>query len=58
VLFTGYNVVTGESVGLGGRGVAFVGVVLPISGGQIRAGGALINKGVRVTCGLYLLRSR
>lgn len=36
VLFTGYNVVTGESVGLGGRGIAFVGMVTPVSGGQIR----------------------
>jgi len=36
VLFTGRNVVTGERVGLGGRGVALIGMVTPISGGEMR----------------------
>jgi RHS repeat-associated protein len=52
VLLTGYNPVKNESVGLGGRGIAFVGMVVPgVSGGQIRAGGKLIGKGFRAVVG-------
>lgn len=44
VLLSGFNVITGERVGLGGRGIALIGAVTPVSGGQIRAGGAAIGK--------------
>ena len=36
VLLTGRNAITGDRVGIGGRAVAFAGMVTPASGGQIR----------------------
>lgn len=36
VVLSGYNAVTGERVGIGGRFIAFAGMVTPASGGQIR----------------------
>lgn len=49
VASTGYNAVTGTQVGWGGRGVAFVGAVTPVSGPQIRAGYTVIQGGMKVS---------
>lgn len=49
IVFTGYNAVTGDRVGLGGRSIAMIGMVTPIGSGQIRGGYAVIQKGLRVT---------
>src|SRR5690606_6768358 len=45
VLFTGKNHLTGESVGFGGRLVAFAGLVTPASGGQLRAASKFVAAG-------------
>ena len=44
-LLTGRNQVTGESVGVLGRIVAFVGLVTPATGGELRAAGAMLGGG-------------
>ena len=41
---TGTNPVTGKDVGLGGRGVALVGLTTPLTGGELRAGQAAIQQ--------------
>jgi hypothetical protein len=40
VVATGFNPVTGESVGVTGRLIALAGLVTPASGGEIRGAGA------------------
>jgi hypothetical protein len=42
--FSGENPLTGERVGLFGRGVAVAGALTPFSGGQIRGAGKLLEK--------------
>jgi RHS repeat-associated protein len=44
---SGTNPVTGEDVGLLGRGLAVVGVLSPVGGGQIRAAGQFLEAGTR-----------
>lgn len=45
VLLTGYNVITGDKVGWGGRGIALIGMVTPASGGEIRGIWAISKEG-------------
>ncbi len=44
-LATGRNLITGEAVGVGGRFIAFVGMITPLSGGSIRGAGTLLGQG-------------
>ena len=39
---TGKNLVTGEQVGMGGRALAFAGLVTPASGGELRGVGKIV----------------
>ena len=61
VAATGYNAITGERVGAGGRLIAFAGMVTPFSGGQFRGAGKLLASGLgnvhggRVTADVALL---
>jgi hypothetical protein len=41
---TGKNYITGEQVGFGGRALAFVGLVTPLTGGELRGGGKLLKR--------------
>ncbi len=43
-VISGRNVVTGDDVGLGGRALAFAGLITPAGGGQIRAAGKAITR--------------
>jgi RHS repeat-associated protein len=41
--FSGKNPITGESVGVSGRLIAFAGLITPAGGGEIRAGGKAVS---------------
>ncbi|HET7464580.1 MAG TPA: pre-toxin TG domain-containing protein [Longimicrobium sp.] len=42
-LVSGYNVITGEKVGWGGRAMAAIGLLTPVSGGELRGAGKLLG---------------
>jgi len=44
---SGANPITGDDVGLGGRGIAAVGALSPVAGGQIRAAGQFLEAGAK-----------